>query len=116
MEMRARIAGMRRFDKTYRLQGDSLQAIAGALDEFAVRIAGEIKYKKRKIKSGPFLNALVLWFLSHDEAERKRIAKDAVARLEAFMAGEDGESPRADLPAPSPVAHSRPEKPARKQA
>jgi hypothetical protein len=88
MEMCGTIAEMKRFIKTYRLQCDSIPEIAGVLDEFVLRIGADLKFNKRRVKTGPLLNALVLWFMSLPEDERRRLAFDSVANLEAFMAGE----------------------------
>jgi hypothetical protein len=92
---------MRRFGKTYRLQADSVPEVAGDFEKAVLRLAHDVRFQGRKLRPGPALNALVLWFVELPEAERERVARDAIRRLEAVM--DDAPVIPAPAPADSPI-------------
>lgn len=91
--MIARIAIMRKFEKAFRLQADSCEEIAAEFSEVAAKLGRRIKFDRYKLRPGPLLNALVLEFLLLSEEQREIRADVVMARLEAFMRGDDVETP-----------------------
>lgn len=84
---------MRAFQKNARIQSDSTPEIQRAWEMVALALSGETKFQGRKLRPGPLLSALVLWFTRLAPEERARIGRDAVRALEAHMAGEDMAGP-----------------------
>jgi hypothetical protein len=89
--MACRMGRMRTFTSDYRLQGFSTREIAESWEDAATRVGRRFKFDGRKVKPGPLLNALVLWYLGLDEAARLRLAGHALANLEVFLAETDDE-------------------------
>lgn len=82
------ILSMRKFSKEDRLQGYSHPDIADGFADVTAKTARryKLKYNGNKLRPGPMLNALAVWFLELDESERASRMQAMVARLEAFMA------------------------------
>lgn len=81
---------MRKLAKEYRLQADSIGEITDAFDAAVkklVRTHGlTFGARNFKLRPGPLLNALILWFVELPEEQRRKLAVDSVARLERFLA------------------------------
>ena len=99
------MSAMRRLDKENRLQGYSHPDISGELEAYIARLGGKIKYNGNKLRPGPLLNAIVLWFLEHSEEERTSLATRMVERLEHFMAGDEPIGVRQTLSIPKVQTH-----------
>lgn len=88
---------------SFRLQTMSVHDLSNGMVAVRLRLnAAEIKHRRRKLKDGPLLNAVVAWYLSRGIAEQQAIAVEGLARYEAILEGElDALSPgfRPDNPA-----------------
>ncbi len=74
------------FGREYRLQADSYFEVRNKFDLSVLSLAREVRFQGRKLRGGPLLNALVLWFASLDHDEQVAKAKEALAILERDMA------------------------------
>lgn len=87
-----KICGMSRdLTDSYKLQTPSIPEIKDAFDGAAKQIARGVAFRGRKLRPGPLLNAVVLHFLSLDEAERVRIAVENLAILETLLEHEEAQ-------------------------
>jgi hypothetical protein len=91
------MAGMgtkRRLTSDYKLQANSIGEITDEFDALVRRITRreELKFRGAKLRPGPLLNALIYEFLRLPEEEAARRAREALARLESFLAEEGSQS------------------------
>lgn len=100
----------------YRLQGYSTEELVNAWELRATGICHGRKLNGRKLKPGPLLNALVLWFMSLDSAERTRIVDKALPMLEEHLTNRpDPPAEEETPPRPAvPVVNSAPKRKARR--
>jgi hypothetical protein len=66
-----------------KLRGDSIEPVAYAWDQEARRLARSLTFHGRKLKPGPLLSMLVVWYLELDEADRDEIARRGCELYEA---------------------------------
>jgi hypothetical protein len=78
------MGNMRSLTYDFRLQALSLPEIVAAIEGAATDL-GAVKLNGRKLKAGPLINAIVLHFLSLDDAGREAMARAGVERLQALM-------------------------------
>lgn len=102
---------MRSFTSTYRLQGLSVPEIAGEFEEATLRVGRRFQFNGKKLKPGPLLNAIVLWYLRLPEDERVRFSGEWIARLEESLAETDEERAAAILKIPTKKAPGRASRP-----
>lgn len=76
---------MRNLTTTHRLQALSVPEITDEFERLALEYARGLKFRGGKLRQGHVLNAAVLHFLSLPEAERGRIVRENLARLEALL-------------------------------
>lgn len=90
-----KISGMSR-DPTSenKIQAHSIAEIKDGFDADSKRLARRVKFRSRKLRPGPLLNAVVLHYLSLAEQERERIATDFLAVYETLLEHDD---PKDDL-------------------
>lgn len=101
---------MRSLSKEFRLQGNSLSEITAPFDKEVIDLSITLMKGDRKLKSGPFLSALALWFLSRPRTARMDIAREGLEMLRAVMEDDadvvvGGDDPRAEqfaVPDPLP--------------
>jgi hypothetical protein len=77
--------------RTWRLQADSAREIALAFEHAALDLA-HLKFRGRKLRPGPLLNALVLAWCDLPPSERERFAVTAIARLDSVLSSGEGQS------------------------
>lgn len=100
----------RKLSPEFRLQGYSTADLVNEWELKATGICHGRKLLGRKLKPGPLLNALVLWFMALDRGEQNAIATQAMEMLENHLTEpvEDGEAP---TPPPRvPVVNSAPKR------
>lgn len=78
-------AVMRQLGKARRLQADSDPEVVRDFARAAIDLEGVLRFNGRVLKPGPLLNALAVWWLSRDEAERLEIAREGLTLLEAKL-------------------------------
>lgn len=84
----------RELTEEYKIQSASLPEIKDGLTAAANRITRDMKFRDRKLRPGPLLNALVAHFLSRGEDEQFRIARTGVKLLEEILSRDE---PQDDL-------------------
>ena len=74
---------------TFRLQTMSVHDLSNGMVAVRLRLnEAEVKHRGRKLRDGPFLNAVVAWFLSRTEPEQEAIAIEGLRRFEAILEGD----------------------------
>lgn len=99
----------RKLSPDYRLQGYSTEDLVNEWEIKATGICHGRKLLGRKLKPGPLLNALVLWYMALDRAEQNGIATQAVAMLEAHLNEPGHAGPQPETPH-IPVVNSAPKR------
>ncbi len=92
---------MRAFTKDHRLQAFSVGEIVTPFEKAVIDLSERHRIRGKKLRPGPFLNALVLRFLQLPDAAKEEFAATALAELEYFLAESDEE--RAEVQARSNV-------------
>lgn len=94
----------RKLSPEFRLQGYSTADLVNEWELKATGICHGRKLLGRKLKPGPLLNALVLWFMALDKAEQNAIATKAMQMLEAHLTEDlDTEATASGSPIAPPV-------------
>lgn len=83
--MLVRISCMRKLDKTYRMQADSLQEIRRGLDRMAFDF-GDERVGNRPASEGHIINAALLILMRMPEEQRIEAMKAAFETMNALMA------------------------------
>src|SRR5208283_612602 len=87
---------MREPSENEKLQAPSIPEIKDGLITETVRLARLVKFRGRKLRPGPLINAVLLHFLKMPAEERARIAQVGVAAYEALLGHEDVQAIRTD--------------------
>lgn len=82
---------MKNLDKNNRLSGYSLAEITTILIKSVVDLRAHYRFNDSQLEVVHMLNALSLWFLKLDEAERVRFAGYWLARVELMLCETDEE-------------------------
>lgn len=77
---------MRKFTREEKLQADSREEIARCFKGAVLRLESKVKFDRRKLRPGPFLNAMVIHFLEMTEADQEQFGQQVVAQMEQFLA------------------------------
>lgn len=85
-------------DMANRIQGLSIPEIKDGLARVLLRVSRDVKFRERKLRAGPMLNAVVVHFLTLDEASQDAIVADGLKRFEELLSHDE---PRDDLVSPS---------------
>ena len=80
---------MREPSENEKLQAPSIPEIKDGLITETVRLARLVKFRGRKLRPGPLINAVLLHFLKMPAEERARIAQVGVAAYEALLGHDD---------------------------
>lgn len=92
---------MKHLNRESRLAASSHEELVDLWEEAITQSRSGVRYQGRKLRPGPALNALVLWFAELPDQERIRIVAEAVPRLERFLAEEEmNQNP--NMPKPKP--------------
>lgn len=73
-----------------RIQTPSIPDLADGITMARMRCnRRELKHRRRKLKDGPLINAIVAWFLTRSHEEQASIAEEGLKRFEAMLDGEE---------------------------
>jgi hypothetical protein len=78
----------------YKIQFPSIAELKDGLASLTNRIARRAKFRGRKMRPGPMMNALLVYFMTLPEDEQARIIEEGLKRYEALLAFDD---PQDDL-------------------
>lgn len=84
---------------SYKIQAQSIPELKDGFDAISKRIAREIQFRGRKLRTGPLLNAVVVHYLRLSEEEQMRIAREGLAVYESLL---DLDRPEDDVKAVRP--------------
>lgn len=84
-------------DMANRIQGLSIPEIKDGLARVLLRVSRDVKFRGRKLRAGPMLNAVVVHFLTLDEASQDAIIAGGLRAFEELLSHDE---PRDDLVAP----------------
>lgn len=71
-----------------RLQADSAEVVVEAMQRAVLDIASRAKFRGRKLRPGPAMNALAIWLAELPVSDRAAFMAGAVARLEKVLEGD----------------------------
>lgn len=105
----------RKLSPEFRLQAYATKELVESWELRATGICFGRKLKGRKLKPGPLMDALILWFMGLDKGEQDRIVNQALPMLEDHLDRPDDPvaPPAAAQPGAVPVVNSAPERKAR---
>lgn len=66
-----------------RFQAESWPGIKDSFDHTTIDVGRSYRFQGRKLRPGPLLNALAVWFTKLDPSEQNRIAGEALHLLES---------------------------------
>jgi len=69
----------------HKFQAQSIPEVKDALDAAVSRVARDLQFRGRKLRVGPALNAIALYYLSMDDAERERIVRRGLEVYERLL-------------------------------
>jgi hypothetical protein len=97
---------MRKFDVDSRIHGASLPEILQELDRVRVLLRRNVRIGGRQVAPGPFVNAIVVWFLDLDPCDQAEVFRYGRDRLEELLAMEEPMEAwvRPKVPPPKPGA------------
>ena len=95
---------MREPNAENRVQAPSIPEIKEGVVAAAMRLGRSIKFRRRKLRPGPLVNAVLLQFLTMPPNDQERISRDYLARYEAILEHDDVQSLDVDPPGVRPVA------------
>lgn len=75
----------RKLDENEKIQVASIPEIKDGMTNVATRISRKVKFSNRKLRPGPLMNAVFVWFLTRTEDVQEEIAREYVAKLEAIL-------------------------------
>ena len=88
---------MKKLGSEFRLQADSDEGVTKPFELAILHLPSALKFQGRKLRPGPFINALVCWWSRLPKKERERIAGEALAGLEGVLRSEE-EGDVSDIP------------------
>lgn len=95
---------MREPNAENRIQAPSIPEIKEGIVASAMRLGRSIKFRGRKLRPGPLINAVMLQFLTMPAADQERLAREYLARYEAILEHDDVQSLDVDPPGVCHVA------------
>lgn len=85
-----KIQGMSREpDMTNRIQFPSIPELKDGMTNTVNRLARKVKFRGRKLRPGPLMNALVLHYLTLPEEEQIAIAATSIERYESLLQSDE---------------------------
>lgn len=103
----------RKLSPDFRIQAYSTEELVNEWESTATGLCQGRKLLGLKLKPGPLLDGIVLWFLEQGREDREQIVSEAVRLLEKHL-----EEPEAEVkpphPARVPVVNSAPKRKARR--
>lgn len=79
------IAMGRKLDDDDKIQMSSVPEIKDGMVATATRLSRKVRFKNRKLRPGPLMNAVFLWYLTRPEETQEEIAREFVGRLEGIL-------------------------------
>jgi hypothetical protein len=96
------IAMSREPSTDHKIQFPSIAELKDGLAALTNRLARRLKFRGRKLKPGPVMNALLVHFMTLPEDEQARIIEGGLKRYEALL---EYDTPRDDLVSVPPGAN-----------
>ena len=112
------MTGMKKMTRLNRLQSDSLAEVTMGFEQSVLDLSSQLRFQGRKLRPGPLLNAIVLWFNEQADEDKARIARIGLTRFEALLADDEPKETQFELTTSTArkdsAGHAVPVKPARR--
>lgn len=68
-----------------KIQMPSVPEIKDGMASVATRLSRKVKFNQRKLRPGPLMNAVFLWYLTRPEETQEEIAREFIGTLEGIL-------------------------------
>lgn len=86
----------RKLTATNKIQALSIPEIQHGLVKAALDLESKVKFRRNKLKPGPLMNAIALWFLTRTPGAQEEIAREFIAKLEGILESDNPVTLEAD--------------------
>lgn len=93
----------RKLEAEDKIQTPSIPEVKHGIANAAMRLERKVKFNGRKLRPGPLMNAVFLWYLTQPEDVQEAIARKYVGKLEGILSADEPVELETDLSQPVPI-------------